>query len=48
MGEVKRLSNCTTGGSGMSLAASGYRPVELAVTVDKNSTTLASVFLQAT
>ena len=31
----------------LSLVASGYKPVELAVIVEKNSTTLAPVFLQA-
>jgi Fe-S-cluster-containing dehydrogenase component len=43
-----KIDRLESGEYSLSLVASGYRPVELAVMVEKNSTTLAPVFLQAT
>ena len=43
-----KIDRLEPGEYSLSLVAPGYRPVELAVMVEKNSTTLASVFLQAT
>jgi NAD-dependent dihydropyrimidine dehydrogenase PreA subunit len=43
-----KIDRLEPGEYSLSLVASGYKTVDLAVTVDKNSTTLAPVFLRAT